>query len=323
MPSRYPLFDRSTLRLAPLATRCHDLTLDIMLPLARSDESFAGLDAFAEKIRTARANKRSAVLMMGGHVIRAGVQHYIIDLMRRGLISCIAMNGACIIHDFEFALIGATTESVARYIENGQFGLWQETGHLNNIIADAARDQLGLGEAVGKYIIDQDCPHAKISIVAEAYKLGIPVTVHVGVGYDIIHEHPNCDGGALGETSYRDFLIFTQQLANLSQGVVMNFGSAVMGPEIFLKALAMVRNQAKVTESTVDNFSTLVCDMKPLPETYRVEAPKSDPLYYFRPWKTMLVRTTSTAGQSSYVRGDHRATIPALWTALTPQEIIE
>jgi len=320
MPSRYPIFDRNTLTLASLGQRRHDLDLGALFPLAPATTHFPELEIFAEHVAGARAASRSSLLLMGGHVIRSGVQHYIIDLMRRGYLTCIAMNGAGVIHDFEFSLIGATTESVARYIQTGEFGFWQETGRLNDIIARAAEEDLGLGEAVGKYIHESDLPYAEFSILAQAYSLQIPVTVHVGVGYDIIHQHPNCDGAALGKTSYRDFLIFAQQVVSLSKGVVMNFGSAVMGPEIFLKALAMARNQARNKGATVENFSTLVCDLKPLPESYRTEIAKSDPLYYFRPWKTLLVRTTSDAGQSYYVRGEHRHTIPALWTTLTEGE---
>lgn len=317
MASRYPIFDRSTLTLAPLAGRRHDLNLASLLPLAPVERRFTEMTTFAGHIKSARAAGCSSLMLIGGHVIRSGVQNYIIDLMRRGFITCIAMNGAGVIHDFELSLIGATTESVAHYIRTGEFGFWEETSRLNEIIARAAEEDLGLGEAVGKYILDSDLPYRESSILAQAYRLGIPVTVHVGVGYDIIHQHPNCDGAALGKASYRDFLIFAQQVASLSGGVVMNFGSAVMGPEIFLKALAMARNQARNNGATVTGFSTLVCDLKPLPDTYRTEIAKSDPLYYFRPWKTLLVRTCSISGQSYYVRGEHRQTIPALWTALT------
>lgn len=320
MPSIYPTFDVSSLTLSSLHERRHDLNLEILLPLEATEFHFPETELFAEKLISTRSAGRSSLFIMGGHVIRSGVQKYIIDLMRRGYLTCIAMNGACVIHDFEFSLIGATTESVAYYIQNGQFGFWQETGRLNDIIRSAAEEDLGLGEAVGKYIVENELPHREVSILAQAYLLRIPATVHVGVGYDIIHQHPNCDGAALGETSYRDFLIFAQQVASLSEGTVMNVGSAVMGPEIFLKALAMARNQAGSRGKTISDFSTLVCDIKPLPETYRSEASKSDPLYYFRPWKTLLVRAGSVSGESYYVRGEHRRTIPALWQAVGKKE---
>lgn len=317
MSSIYPIFDRSCLTLASLDKRRHDLHLSSLLPLESSVCQLPELVDFSEHIAAGKAAGASSLLLMGGHVIRSGTQNYIIDLMRRGYLTGIAMNGAGIIHDFELSLIGATTESVALYIQTGEFGFWRETGVLNEIIGQAADEDLGLGEAVGRYILENGLPYSDISILAQAYRLGIPVTVHVGVGYDIIHQHPNCDGAALGKASYRDFLIFAQQVASLSGGTVMNFGSAVMGPEIFLKALSMARNQARVQGTTVSGFSTLVCDLKPLPESYRTEIAKTDPLYYFRPWKTLLVRTCSIAGQSYYVRGEHRQTIPALWNALT------
>jgi hypothetical protein len=254
--------------------------------------------------------------MMGAHVLRSGVQRYVIDLMERGLLTCLATNGACAVHDFELALIGATTENVSRYIKKGQFGLWRETGMLNEIIKNGAQQEMGLGEAVGKAIWEGDFPYKETSIYGAAWRHNIPITTHVGVGYDIIHEHPNCDGAALGATSYRDFLIFAKCLESLSEGVVLNFGSAVMAPEVFLKALAMVRNAAGSDGGTVSGFTTLVCDLHDLPEDWRVEAPKNDPRYYFRPWKTMLVRTIEDGGESFYLRGRHAASFPALWTAL-------
>ena len=137
-----------------------------------------------------------------------------------------------------------------------------------------------------------------------------------GIGYDIVFEHPNCDGAAWGAASYRDFLRFAAVLENLSQGVVMNFGSAVMGPEVFLKALAMARNVAHSCGRSIAGFETLVCDIQNLPPETAQEAAKDNPHYYFRPWKTLLVRTLSGGGQSHYVQGHHRETIPQLWAAL-------
>lgn len=254
--------------------------------------------------------------MLGAHVLRAGVQRYLIDLMERGFITCMAFNGAGVIHDFEFALIGATTESVARYVKDGRFGLWQETGRINEIVSQAAREGLGLGEAVGRAIEEERFPHRDISLFAAGYRLGIPMTVHVGIGYDIVHEHPNCDGAAYGLASYTDFLRFVATLESLERGVVMNFGSAVMAPEVYLKALAMVRNVARQEDRRIAQFATLVCDLKPLGADHRNEASREDPGYYFRPWKTMLVRTVADGGESYYVQGHHRDTVPQLWTAI-------
>jgi hypothetical protein len=316
MGSRYPLFDRSRLLLEPLADRRHDLTIEAILPLAAAEVHFPELDQVARTLLRARRDGAGVILMMGAHVLRSGVQRYLIDLMERGLITALAGNGACAVHDYELALIGATTESVARYIRDGRFGLWRETGRLNDIIAQAASEGMGLGEAVGREIDGEGYPHKDISLLAAAYRLRIPFTIHVGIGYDIIHEHPNCSGAALGAASYTDFLIFTNVLENLARGVVMNFGSAVMAPEVFLKALAMVRNAARGRGEKWPGFTSLVCDLHTLPAGYRTETAKNDPSYYYRPWKTMLVRTVAGEGTSYYVQGRHADTIPQLWTAL-------
>ncbi len=278
------------------------------------------LAAIASRIVVAQSRNAAVVLMMGAHVLRAGVQRYIIDLMERGYLSCIAVNGACVIHDYEFALIGDTTESVAHYIRDGRFGLWRETGRINDIVSQAASDGIGLGESVGRAIEEERLPHRDISVFAAGYRLGIPVTVHVGIGYDIVHEHPNCDGAAYGATSYKDFLRFTHVLESLEGGVLMNFGSAVMAPEVYLKALAMVRNAAGREGREIKRFATLVCDLLELPASYHQEAPRGDPSYYYRPWKTMLVRTIEDGGESFYVRGHHRETLAELWTSIDSRD---
>ena len=314
--SNFKTLNRSELHIPPLDERDHDLDLSVMLPLEVVPITDDTLLAVAKRISQAKKNGAPIVFMMGAHVIRAGVQRYLIDLMERGYLSCIAMNGACVIHDYEFSLIGQTTESVSRYINEGQFGLWKETGQINEIVNQAARQDMGLGEAIGKAIWEQDFPHKEFSIFAAGYRLKVLQTVHVGIGYDITHEHPNCDGAAYGATSYTDFLRFAHLLESLAGGVVMNFGSAVMGPEVFLKALSMARNVAKKKGKAIAGFDTLVCDLKPLPASTGREANRTNPEYYFRPWKTLLVRTLGPGGKSHYVQGDHRETIPALWTAI-------
>ena len=319
-----PIFDRSILKIKPLSQRTHDLSRDVVLDLKQpaSLEHQDELKSVAESIIDAKEKGNSALMMMGGHVIRSGVQKYIIDLMTRGYIDCLAMNGSGIIHDFELALIGATTESVARYIQTGEFGLWRETGYLNDIINKAYRENssVGMGEAVGQAILDGDYPHKDISLLSAARKLNIPVTVHVGVGYDIIHEHPNCDGAAMGALSFNDFLKFAEVVRNLEGGVIMNFGSAVMAPEVFLKALSMARNVAHQSDREIRHFTTLVGDLYDLPRDYRSETLKDHPGYYFRPWKTMLVRTVADGGRSYYVSGRHEKTIPALWASVNAAE---
>ena len=318
MRDAYPQFDRSRLKLRPLSQREHDLDLSVLAPLVPAPEVHRHLSTVAARMAAARSAGRAVVLLMGAHVIRAGVQPFLIDLMERDLITCLAFNGAGMIHDYELALIGATTESVARYIKDGSFGMWAETGRLNDIAVSAAAAGQGLGEAVGRHIQEENLPHADISLLAAAWRLGVPATVHVHLGCDIVHQHPNCDGAAYGAVTYRDFLRLAQALRGLEGGVVINLGSAVMGPEVYLKALSMVRNLAAQQGEQVARFTTLVCDLAPLPEDVSQEAAKSDHAYYFRPWKTMLVRTVADGGESYYVRGHHRDTVAQLWTALTP-----
>src|SRR4051794_21128740 len=207
----FPAFDRSRLRIRPLSERRHDLDLSALVPLdAPADFQHAALPHLAHQLAEAKRRGRARILLMGAHVLRAGVARHLIDLMERGLIDHIGMNGAGPIHDWEFALVGATTESVARYIQTGEFGLWTETGRINDVVRTGAERGLGLGEAIGRAILDGAFPHKDVSVLAAACRLDVPVTVHVGIGYDILHEHPNCDGAAFGATSYRDFLILTQ-----------------------------------------------------------------------------------------------------------------
>ena len=179
---------------------------------------------------------------------------------------------------------------------------------------EAAAESLGLGENVGRHIEASSFPHKELSVFAAAYRAGVPATVHAGIGYDILHEHPNCDGAAVGASSYRDFLIFARAVENLEGGVMLSFGSAIMAPEVYLKALAMARNVAHREGRVVCNFATGVFDIVPIGGDIHRELPKSDPGYYFRPHKTILVRTVADGGESFYFCGDHRATVPALWS---------
>ncbi len=311
----YPIFDRDRLHIKPLNERVHDMQLSECLPLDTEVPPFESeaLEAVADRVATAHHQGKQVILMTGAHLIKVGMSRFVIDLMERGIITHVGVNGACVIHDFELSLIGATTESVARYIQEGQFGLWEETGWINDITKQGADEGIGLGEAVGKAISEGDFPHKEISIFAAAYRLRIPTTVHVGIGYDIIHEHPNCDGAALGVTSYRDFLVLAHTITKLQGGVLLNVGTAVMGPEVYLKALSMARNVAHQEGKRINEFTTAVFDLQALGPDYHHTPPKSDPRYYHRFLKTDLVRTVQDGGESFYIQGDHRATIPNLY----------
>lgn len=310
----YPRFDRSRLKLLPLAERTHDYGLDTLRALNAPLPDYADdrLPVLARRIVAARRQGSAVILMMGAHLIKYGLSRYIIDLLQRGALSCIGVNGACTIHDYELALIGATSESVARYIRQGQFGLWRETGRLNELARIAATEGLGLGEAIGRAIWEERLPHREVSILGWAYHLGIPVTVHVGIGNDIVHEHPNCDGAAWGAASYSDFLVLAEQVRHLECGVLLNVGTAVMGPEVYLKALSMARNVAQQDGRELCHFTTAVFDLQDLGADLTHEPGKDDARYYFRPYKTILVRTVADGGESMYFQAPHQHTIPTL-----------
>jgi hypothetical protein len=352
--SRYLLFDRDRIALRGLAERGHDLCVRNVLPLTAAVEPFdhPEFGDLTAAIVAARAAGRPVVLFLGGHPIKLGLSRYLVDMIERGLVTHLATNGSGIIHDFELAAGEGTSEDVPRWIQAGQFGLWRETGRLNDIIrAGAARGE-GLGEAVGRVIEEDRFPHRDLSIAAAGWRCGVPVTSHVGIGSDIIHAHANCNGAALGATSYTDFLIFAQAIAgfehgaigdcrlengdwrteltdcdspqsaignqqsaiNNPSGVFLNIGSAVAGPEVYLKALAMARNVARQRGREIRRFTTAVFDLVELPADYRRGPPAKDhPQYYYRPWKTILVRTVADGGHSFYFQGDHKRTIPALW----------
>lgn len=311
-------FDRSRLELLPIARREHDLSIDVMVdPAAPAAYSHPTIDELARRVRAARAQNAAVLMMLGGHVIRAGVAPCMIDLMERGYITHFAMNGAAAIHDFEFALIGATTESVAKYISQGQFGLWQEDSLYTQAINEGAALGLGAGESLGKFIQEHDFPYKEYSLLAACCRAQVPATVHIGIGCDIVHEQPNADGAALGQASYTDFLIYAKTVENLENGVFLNFGSAVIGPEVYLKALSMARNVARQEGRRIAHFTTAVFDLLPLEgQDIHETPPKSDPRYYFRPWKTIMARTVADGGESFYVQGVHRDTVRALHARL-------
>jgi len=263
----------------------------------------------AKMIVDARRRGRPVLWMMGAHVIKCGLGPVLIDLMERGVVSHIASNGAASIHDFEIALIGETSEDVATSIEDGTFGMAEETGLLMNVaIQRGVRDGLGYGESLGRMIAEDDRFKFKnYSVLYHAYRLGIPFTVHVALGTDIIHQHPACDFAAIGEASGIDFKKYVYTVSRLEGGVFLNFGSAVIGPEVFLKALSIARNLGfKVERFTAANF-----DIKPIRD-YTRPRKKDEEEYYYRPLKNIVIRPTSLGGRGFHITGDHTITITNL-----------
>lgn len=307
-------FDVSKLNILPLNERVHDIDISVNTPLDAPMERIEDgrYDLLADAVLAAREKDATVLMMYGAHVIRRGNSLHMIELMRRGLVTHFATNGAGSIHDFEFAMIGATCESVAKYISEGQFGLWHETGLLNEAVRLGDAEGLGFGESVGKYIWENNFPYREQSVLAMGYHLQVPCTVHIGIGNDIVHEHPNFDAAAAGRATYCDFLIYANSIDRLQDGVFLNFGSAVTGPEVYLKAVAMARNVAKQEGRTIDRITTAVFDMQPIEGDVSATPPKTDPRYYFRPWKTILSRTVADGGTSYYFCGDHAATVPNL-----------
>jgi hypothetical protein len=257
VPFPYEEFDLSGVRTYPLDSRASKAHVEDfarpVTPGSSFKEWFSSLPGIlgAQDVRRAvdaivAARRRDAGVIwgIGAHVIKTGVSPVLIDLMRRGYVSALAMNGAGIIHDFEVALVGATSEDVDQALGPGTFGMAEETGRLlNQIIAEAAKQKRGLGQAVGHYLSKTAARFRDRSLTAVADELGIPVTVHVALGTDIIHMHPAASGAAIGDVSLRDFRYFTSAVARLRAGVYINCGSAVVLPEVFLKAVALARNQ--------------------------------------------------------------------------------
>ncbi|MFH1850504.1 MAG: hypothetical protein ABH879_10090 [archaeon] len=250
-----------------------------------------GIHQLAECILRAHNQGKEVVLMMGGHPIKVGVAGHIIDLIKNKVITHVAMNGSASIHDFEIAMIGQTSEDVSHNIRDGSFGMSEETGHgMNSAIKEGISKGMGYGYSVAARI--RDFRYRKHSILYNALEAGIPATVHVAIGTDIIHQHPSCDGGALGEASYRDFKILADTLSRLEDGVAVNLGSAVIMPEVFIKALSVARN---------------ICG-----GTSRITTANLDMLDHYRPRVNVVERPTDPDGTGIFIQGRHEKTIPGL-----------
>ena len=277
----------------------------------------ADFDALVARIKAARAEGREVIFSMGAHVIKCGLGPYLIALMREGWITHLAGNGACSIHDFELACLGGTSEDVPTAIEDGSFGMWEQTGAwMNEAIQQGARDGIGYGEALARYIDahPERFPYRDECVLYQAYRLDIPATYHIALGTDIIHQHPTVDFTAIGKASGIDFHKMCYSVAHLDRGVYMNFGSGVIGPEVFLKALSIARNLGYPTfDITTANF-----DLIDLGD-YRCKIGYDDPHYYYRPRKNIVNRPVSRGGMGWHFVGDHQETIPNLYDKLTKE----
>lgn len=255
------------------------------------------IKAVASAVAKSHGAGNVVALGMGAHVIKVGLGPLIIDLMAQDIINAVAMNGACIVHDFEMALCGQTSEDVAAELQGGTFGMAEETGRmLNEAIIHGVRAGLGIGQSVGEMILREKLPHADKSILAQGARLGLPVTVHVALGTDIIHMHPQADGAALGEGSLRDFRTFSAVVSELDEGVYLNVGSAVLLPEIFLKALTLVRNLGH----QVDRFTTVNMDF----------------IQHYRPTVNVVRRPTQGGGKGYALTGHHEIMVPLLFAMI-------
>lgn len=252
-----------------------------------------------EAIVLARKNKKPVMLGMGAHSIKVGLSPIIIDLMERGVITSLALNGAGIIHDFELAFIGHTSEDVDKEILSGAFGMAEETGSMLNAAIKAAKNDEGIGAAVGRMVQEGEFPFKDKNLLAAAYRLGVPATVHVAIGTDIIHMHPSFDGKATGEATHRDFLTFCSLVSELEGGVYINLGSAVLLPEIFLKAVTLARNLG----NPIHHFTTVNLDF----------------VQHYRPNTNVVRRPTQGGGKGYALTGHHEIMLPLLAAAVIEQ----
>lgn len=304
----FPSLDFSKIRTYPVADRANKVAVEAFArPHVPGGTFGAFLDslpdflavqdlklvagAMAEAVR----NGRPILLMMGAHAIKVGLNPLIVDAMRCGLVSAVAFNGAGAIHDFELCYNGETSEDVQRGLNDGSFGMVDETGRMMNAaLADGVARGLGAGRALGEKALT--FPNRQLSIMATGAELGVPVTVHIAIGTDIIHQHPTTRGDVLGEASYRDFQTFAAVCAQLEGGVVLNVGSAVIMPEVFLKALTIARNLGH----KVERFTTATFDM----------------VRHYRPSENVQRRPTAMGGKGVYIVGHHELNIPLLFAAV-------
>ena len=251
------------------------------------------IEELAKKTADSYRKGNQVILLMGAHVIKVGMSLLVIDLMKKGVLKHIALNGAGPIHDFELAYYGKTSEYVEKTVEDGSFGMIDETGKiLNDAINEGAKNSWGMGYSIGEKINDLNAQNKDYSILYSAYKLKVPITVHVAIGTDIIHQHPNCDGASIGKTTYHDFRLMAESVSKLEGGVIINAGSAVILPEVFLKALTIARNLGYKVE--------------------KITAANLDMINHYRPRENVVTRPTSLGGSGYNIIERHEKTIPTL-----------
>mgnify|MGYP001619101903 CR=1 FL=1 len=258
----------------------------------------ADIRQVSQAVIKAYHKKRAVIFMCGAHVIKCGLNPVINELIRRKIITCLCINGAGLIHDFELAFLGKTSEDVAASLKNGSFGMGRETAEFINLaVKDGVNKGLGLGESVSNKIYSAKLPFKKLSLLSQAEESHIPVCVFVAIGTDIIHQHPSFDAAAAGLGSSRDFRKLSMEIARLNNGgVVLNFGSAVIMPEVFLKALNLCRNLG----NRVENFTSANFDM----------------IYHYRPQQNIVARPTQSSGKGHYIIGHHEIMLPMLAQAI-------
>ena len=304
----FPSLDFSKIRTYPVADRANKVAVEAFARPHLPGGTFASfLDSLPDflavqdlklvvaAMAAAVRNGRPILLMMGAHAIKVGLNPLIVDAMRCGLVSAVAFNGAGAIHDFELCYNGETSEDVQRGLNDGSFGMVDETGRMMNAaLADGVARGLGAGRALGEKALT--FPNRQLSIMATGAELNAPVTVHIAIGTDIIHQHPTTRGDVLGEASYRDFQTFAAVCAQLEGGVVLNVGSAVIMPEVFLKALTIARNLGH----KVERFTTATFDM----------------VRHYRPSENVQRRPTAMGGKGVYIVGHHELNLPLLFAAV-------
>ena len=290
---------------------------NLRTPGAQEDNLFNNeeFDILVQKLKEAKENGYTVTCFYGAHVIKCGLSRYLIWLVENGYISHLASNGAGSIHDFELAYLGGTSEHVPTAIEDGSFGMWEETGSwMNEAIQLGAKKGYGYGQSLAAYVDENPdkFPYREDCVFYRAYKMGIPVTYHVTMGTDIIHQHPSVDFAALGATSGRDFNYICHSIMQLGdKGVHMNIGSSVTGAEVFLKALSIARNQG----NPLQHITTANFDIIPLGD-YKSDVGKDTFEYYYRPRKNIINRPVSLGGTGLYICGNHEVTVPSLYARL-------